>query len=181
MVTFMPGNSWTLTCWLTRAYNVIFCCNMLIYFDDTARSRAMKALDRLLTPEGLLFVGYAETGLFRASGYVPVRYPRGFCVPEGRARQDQPLPPKYCLPQFHPHPNHPPPRARAGRGARDRRRIYGARCGIGRAVQARRCPGASTRDREATRRSGELEAAHVVRDNACVRTAPVHRPMSSWD
>jgi chemotaxis protein methyltransferase WspC len=108
MVTFMHGN--VLDAYLLadqQPYNVIFCRNMLIYFDETARSRAMKALDRLLTPEGLLFVGYAETGLFRASGYVPVRYPRAFAYRKAGVRHDQPLPPKYRPPQFHPHPNPP--------------------------------------------------------------------------
>ena len=79
MVTFIHGN--VLDAHLLadqRPYDVIFCRNMLIYFDAPARSRALKVFDRLLTPTGLLFVGYAETGLCLASGYMPVRYPRAF-------------------------------------------------------------------------------------------------------
>lgn len=99
MVTFMHGN--VLDAHLLadqQPYNVIFCRNMLIYFDDPARSRAMKALDRLLTPEGLLFVGYAETGLFRASGYVPVRYPRAFAYRKAGARHEPQHPPRSSIP-----------------------------------------------------------------------------------
>jgi chemotaxis protein methyltransferase WspC len=99
MVTFMHGN--VLDAHLLadqEPYNVIFCRNMLIYFDDTARSRAMKALDRLLAPEGLLFVGYAETGLFRASGYVPVRYPRAFAYRKAGAGHERPRPPQSSSP-----------------------------------------------------------------------------------
>jgi chemotaxis protein methyltransferase WspC len=41
-------------------YNVIFCRNVLIYFDTIARRRALCTLDRLLRRDGILFVGHAE-------------------------------------------------------------------------------------------------------------------------
>jgi chemotaxis protein methyltransferase WspC len=41
-------------------YDVIFCRNVLIYLDAAARRRAFATLDRLLAPDGLLFVGHAE-------------------------------------------------------------------------------------------------------------------------
>ncbi len=111
MVTFKHGN--ILDAHLLadqEPYHAIFCRNMLIYFDEPARSRAVKVLDRLLTPEGLLFVGYAETGLFLASGYVPVRYPRAFAYRKAGARHERQLRPRYRPPPFHPHPNPPPSR-----------------------------------------------------------------------
>jgi chemotaxis protein methyltransferase WspC len=90
MVTFMYGNILDAHFLADQEpYNVIFCRNMLIYLDEPARSRAMKVLDRLLTPEGLLCVGYAETGLFRASGYVPVRYPRAFAYRKAGAHDER--------------------------------------------------------------------------------------------
>jgi chemotaxis protein methyltransferase WspC len=47
---------------LTRgAYDVIFCRNLLIYFDAQNRERALSTLDRLLLPQGILFVGHAES------------------------------------------------------------------------------------------------------------------------
>jgi chemotaxis protein methyltransferase WspC len=41
-------------------YDVIFCRNLLIYFDPAARRRALDTLERLLAGDGLLFLGHAE-------------------------------------------------------------------------------------------------------------------------
>ena len=42
-------------------YDIVFCRNLLIYLHQVARDRAIDTLDRLLVPNGLLFVGCAET------------------------------------------------------------------------------------------------------------------------
>ncbi len=54
-------------------YHVIFCRNLLIYFDMENKKRALDTLHRLLLKDGLLFLGHAETGrmaegLFRSVG-----------------------------------------------------------------------------------------------------------------
>jgi chemotaxis protein methyltransferase WspC len=54
-------------------YDVIFCRNLLIYLDETARARLLAAVERQLSPNGLLFVGHAEPGVvpparFRTAG-----------------------------------------------------------------------------------------------------------------
>lgn len=59
-------------------YDIVFCRNLLIYFDETARDYATQLLDRLLKPQGLLFVGYAETGLVDLNTYKSVPYPQTF-------------------------------------------------------------------------------------------------------
>lgn len=41
-------------------YDVIFCRNLLIYFDDANRERALSVLEKILLPHGILFVGHAE-------------------------------------------------------------------------------------------------------------------------
>ncbi len=41
-------------------YDFIFCRNLLIYFDRDTQVRALERLHRLLSPEGVLFVGPAE-------------------------------------------------------------------------------------------------------------------------
>jgi chemotaxis protein methyltransferase WspC len=41
-------------------YHVIFCRNLLIYFDADARLAALRRLRRLLTDDGLLYVGHVE-------------------------------------------------------------------------------------------------------------------------
>lgn len=59
-------------------YDIVFCRNMLIYFDRAARDRMFSFLDRMLKPNGLLFLGYAETGLVDTTRYQPVSYPQTF-------------------------------------------------------------------------------------------------------
>ncbi|NEO95554.1 MAG: protein-glutamate O-methyltransferase CheR, partial [Moorea sp. SIO3G5] len=59
-------------------YDIIFCRNLLIYLDKSARFRAIELLDRLLMPQGLLFVGSAETGVITINRFVSVRYPFAF-------------------------------------------------------------------------------------------------------
>ncbi len=41
-------------------FDVIFCRNILIYFDQPARQQVLNTLDRLLAPDGYVFGGHAE-------------------------------------------------------------------------------------------------------------------------
>jgi chemotaxis protein methyltransferase WspC len=59
-------------------YDVIFCRNLLIYFDRPTQERAMKTLARLLTPGGFLFVGPAETFLASNSGFTSMNQAMSF-------------------------------------------------------------------------------------------------------
>lgn len=43
-----------------EAYDVVFCRNLLIYFDPDSQRRALQALERVLAPGGVLFVGPAD-------------------------------------------------------------------------------------------------------------------------
>ena len=82
--------------WLHGAhgYDVIFCRNVLIYFDRVTQRRAIEVLGRLLIPSGLLFVGPSETGLLLDHGFVSAGIPLAFAfrpagspVPRLRHRQ----------------------------------------------------------------------------------------------
>jgi chemotaxis protein methyltransferase WspC len=66
--------------WLHGAhgYHMIFCRNVLIYFDRPTQDRAIEVLGRLLTDAGLLFVGPSETGLLLDHGYVSGEMPLAF-------------------------------------------------------------------------------------------------------
>ncbi|PHJ62609.1 chemotaxis protein [Nostoc linckia z18] len=79
MVNFIQGNLLDNNLLAdTLPYDVVFCRNLLIYFDRPNKTRTIKFLEKLLTPEGLLFVGHAETGLLLNSYFVSVRQPLAF-------------------------------------------------------------------------------------------------------
>jgi chemotaxis protein methyltransferase WspC len=59
-------------------FDVIFCRNLLIYFDRSVQDRAIAALGALLKPEGLLFVGSSEGGLALSHDYVSAKLPMAF-------------------------------------------------------------------------------------------------------
>ena len=46
---------------LTQKVDIIFCRNVLIYFDRTTQERILSRLTRYLHPHGYLFVGHSET------------------------------------------------------------------------------------------------------------------------
>ena len=58
-----------------RDYDVIFCRNLLIYFDELSARRAAENLFGMLRPEGLLFLGHSESMSRVSSIFEPVRYP----------------------------------------------------------------------------------------------------------
>jgi chemotaxis protein methyltransferase WspC len=59
-------------------YDVIFCRNLLIYFNREAQERALHRLAGWLAPNGLLLVGPGESGLPATCGFVSARSPRAF-------------------------------------------------------------------------------------------------------
>lgn len=71
-------------------YHVVFCRNLLIYFDPDTQRRAAQALVRLTRPDGLVFVGPAEASLLTREELASAGVPLAFA--------------------FHPHPVRPPAR-----------------------------------------------------------------------
>lgn len=59
-------------------YDIIFCRNLLIYFDEPAKKKAIAALSRLLCRNGLLFVGHAETTNLSTFEFSQIDYPMAF-------------------------------------------------------------------------------------------------------
>lgn len=66
---FLPG---------VESYDIVFCRNLLIYFDRPTQDRAIKILERLLRPQGVLFVAPSETGLLLSHDFISVNMPLAF-------------------------------------------------------------------------------------------------------
>jgi chemotaxis protein methyltransferase WspC len=78
---FFPGS---------HRFHFIFCRNLLIYLNLSAQSRAIQTLKRLLTPEGLLFVGPAEAALMVNHHLVSAKRPMAFAFRHGALLPKQP-------------------------------------------------------------------------------------------
>lgn len=61
-------------------YDIVFCRNLLIYFDNATQVRAIRQLEQLLQPDGVLFSGYAEAPAFCRAGFTQAPYPRAFAL-----------------------------------------------------------------------------------------------------
>jgi chemotaxis protein methyltransferase CheR len=58
-------------------FDVIFCRNVLIYFDAPTKTRVLEMLARQLTPDGVLYLGAAETVIGLTDRLAPVPGERG--------------------------------------------------------------------------------------------------------
>jgi chemotaxis protein methyltransferase WspC len=73
---FLPG---------AARYDVIFCRNVLIYFDRPTQARALAVLTRLLTAGGMLFVGPAESGVVLEHDFRSAKMPLAFAFRKAEA------------------------------------------------------------------------------------------------
>jgi chemotaxis protein methyltransferase WspC len=72
-------------------YDIIFCRNVLIYFDRNTQNKVMKSLDRLLAPSGFLFVGPSETFLAACSGFKSINQSMSFAFRKAGVRAMEPV------------------------------------------------------------------------------------------
>ena len=77
-----------------ESYDVIFCRNLLIYFDRSTQEQVMKTLSGLLSPNGFLFVGPAEAFLASASGFTSVNQAMSFAFRRTAAKPAAPILPR---------------------------------------------------------------------------------------
>ena len=87
-----------------RRYDLVFCRNLLIYFDAAASRRAAAVLEALLADDGLLLSGYAEAPAFCRHGFAPAALRTPFILRKqaaaapvarsARSRPAAPVPPQ---------------------------------------------------------------------------------------
>jgi len=69
-------------------FDVVFCRNVLIYFDQETKSRIMGGISELIPDDGLLFLGGAETVVGITDKFKPVPGQRGvYCLTRALAKQ----------------------------------------------------------------------------------------------
>ena len=66
-------------------YDVVFCRNLLIYFDEATTAAAIAVLRALLADDGMLLAGYAEVPAFCRNGFAPLRVPGAFALQKEQA------------------------------------------------------------------------------------------------
>lgn len=77
-------------------YDVVFCRNLLIYFHQEARLRAITAVNQLLAPGGVLVLGHAEAAFAREQGFTPIGSAGAFAFEKPSSRVLRKLaPPEY--------------------------------------------------------------------------------------
>ncbi|MBN1980166.1 MAG: protein-glutamate O-methyltransferase CheR [Chitinivibrionales bacterium] len=69
MITFRQLNLSHIPFPMKNAFNIIFCRNVMIYFDNEVRRALLEEFYRLLKPDGYLLVGHAESLTGLMSGF----------------------------------------------------------------------------------------------------------------
>ncbi len=92
-------------------YDIIFCRNLLIYFDRATQDLAMAKLHRMLNESGLLLIGHAEAPDFLRNNFQRAEYARAFAFTKLSTPLVQEPKPAKSLPELM--ANHPTPAHRA--------------------------------------------------------------------
>lgn len=71
-------------------FDVVFCRNVLIYFDQPTKARVLESIARLMPADGVLYLGGAETVLGLTERFKPMDGQRGLYVLAGEAGQALP-------------------------------------------------------------------------------------------
>jgi chemotaxis protein methyltransferase WspC len=91
-VTFRQGNLLQFdTHTYSRHYDVIFCRNLLIYFDKPTTRAAIHNLSALLADDGMLLAGYAEVPSFCQNGFAPLQFRQAFALKKETAAPASPV------------------------------------------------------------------------------------------
>ncbi len=59
-------------------YDIVFCRNLLIYFDRDTQCKALQKIDALMSEDGILFIGHGEAGCIAGSQFKKIDRPNAF-------------------------------------------------------------------------------------------------------
>ncbi len=65
-------------------WDIIFCRNVMIYFDDTMKQQVLRMFADQLADNGYLFIGHSETIRASDAPFEPLPIPQGFCYQKAR-------------------------------------------------------------------------------------------------
>ena len=86
LVRFSQGNILAMNALtLQQRFDIIFCRNLLIYFDESTQQRAVAILKNLLDDAGFLFAGYAEMPVFIENGFSSAQFSKAFALKKNMA------------------------------------------------------------------------------------------------
>lgn len=66
-------------------WDVIFCRNVMIYFDDPMKKQVVETFHDQLAPDGTLFIGHSETLRGLGVAFEAMNVPQGFCYTKQKA------------------------------------------------------------------------------------------------
>ena len=89
-VRFSQGNLLVTDLAAGGRFDVVFCRNLLIYFDEPTAATAIARLHAMLDDDGVLFAGYAEVPTYCRNGFAPVRAANAFALQKAGAAAPRP-------------------------------------------------------------------------------------------
>jgi chemotaxis protein methyltransferase CheR len=86
MVTFKPMNLLTDVASI-GSFDIVFCRNVLIYFDPPTKTRVLESINNIMQPDGALYLGGAETVLGISDRFKPMDNQRGLYIKQALAAE----------------------------------------------------------------------------------------------
>jgi len=86
-VSFSCGNIFELEVEQENRYDIVFCRNLLIYFDKDTQRKALNIIAKLMVDDGVLFIGHGEAGCILNSQFKRINAPGSFAFSKSAHKQ----------------------------------------------------------------------------------------------